>query len=120
MDISLPHLFYEEGSFFVFVLVSIIFGGSGAWLTGRAIAGTWRPAWQVTTYILLLGAVVRFLHMSLFEGTLLSLHYYAVDTAIGLAFGYAGFRATRTAQMARQYSWLVEKHGPMRWRRKTP
>ena len=120
MDFSIPHLLYEEGSFFVFVLVSIIFGGGGAWLTGRAIAGTWRPAWQVATYMLLLGAVVRFLHMSLFEGTLLSLHYYAVDTAICLAFGYAGFRATRTGQMARQYSWLIEKHGAMRWRRKTP
>ena len=120
MDISVPHLLYEEGSFFIFVLVTIILGGSGAWLTGRAIAGTWRPPWQVAAYMLLLGGAVRFIHMSLFEGTLLSLHYYAVDTAICLAFGYAGFRAARASQMARQYSWLIEKQGAMRWRRKTP
>jgi hypothetical protein len=117
---DLANLLYEEGSLFVFVLVSIILGGGGAWLTGRAIADTWRPSWQVAIYALLLGAAVRFIHMSLFDGTLLSLHYYVVDAAICLAFGYAGFRAARAAQMARQYSWLIEKPAAMRWRRKAP
>lgn len=120
MDVSISALLFEEGSFGVFLLVSIILGGGGAWLTGRAIAGTWRPAWQVGFYMLLLGATVRFLHMALFEGTLLSLHYYAVDTTVCLLFGYAGFKAERAAQMARQYSWLVERGGLMRWRRKMP
>jgi hypothetical protein len=120
MDISIPSLLYEEGSLFVFALVSIVLGGSGAWLTGRAIAETWRPPWQVAVYALLLGAAVRFIHMALFDGTLLSLHYYAVDAAICIALGYAGFHAARAAQMARQYGWLIEKHGAMRWRRKTP
>ena len=120
MDISIPQLLYEEGSFFIFVLVTVILGGSGAWLTGRAIAETWRPPWQVAVYMLMLGAVARFFHMSLFGGTLLSRHYYVVDTVICLAVGYAGFRAARAAQMARQYSWLIENHGAMRWRRKTP
>jgi hypothetical protein len=118
MDI--PSLLYEEGSLFVFILVSVVLGGSGGWLTGRAIAGTWRPPWQVAVYALLLGAAVRFIHMALFGGTLLSLHYYAVDAAICLGFGYAGFHAARAAQMAHQYRWLIEKHGAMRWRRKTP
>jgi hypothetical protein len=113
-------LLYEEGSVGVFVLVTVILGGGAAWLTGRAIAGTWRPTWQVGFYMLLLGAVVRFIHMALFGGTLLSLHYYVVDTAVCLAVGYAGFRAARAAQMARQYGWLIEQAGAMRWRRKTP
>ena len=115
---SLPELLYEEGSFGVFVLVTIVLGGGAAWLTGHAIAGTWRPAWQVGVYMLILGAVVRFLHFSLFEGTLLSLHYYLVDTVVCLLFGYAGFRAARVGQMVDQYQWLNERAGPMRWRRK--
>jgi hypothetical protein len=120
MDISLPHLLFEEDSFGVFLLVSVILGGGGAWLTGRAIASTWRSPWQVAVYMLLLGATVRFFHMSLFDGTLLSLHYYLVDTAVCFAFGYAGFWAARATIMARQYRWLAERHGLMRWRRKTP
>ena len=120
MEFSIPNLLYEEGSFGVFVLVTVILGGGGAWLTGRAIADTWRPGWQVAVYALLLGATVRFFHMALFDGTLLSFHYYLVDTAACLGFGYAGFMAARAAQMARQYGWLTERHGPMRWRRKTP
>ena len=38
--ISIPELFYEEGSFGVFLLVSIILGGGAAALSGRAIAAT--------------------------------------------------------------------------------
>jgi hypothetical protein len=120
MDLSIPDLLFEEGSFGVFLLVTVALGGGGAWLTGRAIAGTWRPAWQVGVYMLLMGATVRFFHMALFGGTLLSLHYYVVDTAVCLAIGFAGFKAARAAQMARQYAWLAERQGPMRWRRKTP
>jgi hypothetical protein len=119
MDFSIPDLLFEEGSFGVFLLVTVALGGGGAWLTGRAIAATWRPGWQVGVYMLLMGATVRFFHMALFGGTLLSLHYYLVDTAVCLGFGYAGYRAARTAQMARQYGWLIARHGRMRWRRKT-
>jgi hypothetical protein len=117
---SIPELLYEEGSFGTFLLVTIAMGGGGAWLTGRAIAGTWRPIWQVAVYMLVLGAAVRFFHMSLFGGTLLSLHYYLVDTAVCLALGFAGFRSTRARQMVRQYRWINAPAGPMRWRRKAP
>ena len=120
MDFSLSDLLFEEGSFGVFLLVTIILGGGASWLTGRAIAVTWRPIWQVAIYTLVLGAVVRFFHMALFGGTLLSLHYYVVDALVCLAFGLAGFQAARAGQMARQYGWLMDRHGPMRWRRKTP
>jgi hypothetical protein len=102
------------------LLCTVLLGGGAAWLTGRAIAGTWRPAWQVVVYMLILGWAVRFIHMALFEGTLLSLHYYAVDAAFCLAFGFAGYRYTRAALMVRQYGWLNERAGPMRWRRRSP
>ncbi len=111
---------YEEGSFDVFLLVTLILGGGAAWLTGRAAARTWRPVWHVVFYCLLLGVAVRFIHYSLFEGTLLSLHYYAVDAVICVLIGLAGFRATRAAQMVKQYGWIHESAGPFRWRRKLP
>ena len=109
---------HEEGSFGVFVLVTVILGGGAAALAGRAIAQTWRPVWQVVVYALILGAAVRFIHFSLFDGTLLSLHYYLVDSAVCMAFGLIGFRAARAAQMVSQYRWINEPGGPLRWRRK--
>jgi hypothetical protein len=120
-DFSIPHLLYEEDSFGVFLLVTIFLGGGAAWLSGRAIAGTWRPWWHVPLYMLVLGAAVRFIHLALFDGTLLSPHYYAVDTLFCLLFGFLGFRLTRARQMATQYSWINQRHGPFGWvRRATP
>ena len=111
---------HEEDSFGVFLLVTVILGGGAAALAGRAIAVTWRPWWQILAYMLILAAVVRFFHFALFGGTLLSLHYYAVDSAICMASGFIGFRAARAAQMVTRYRWINQPNGPLRWRRKTP
>ena len=111
-------ILYEENSVGVFILVTLVLGGGAAALTGRAIASTWRPWWQVIAYSLILSAAVRFLHFSLFGGTLLSLHYYLVDSAFCMACGFTGFRMTRIAQMVQHYRWLYEPYGPARWRRK--
>ena len=112
--------FYEEGSVGIFLLVSVILGGGAAVLAGRAIAVTWRPWWQILAYMLILAAVVRFFHFALFGGTLQSVHYYAVDSAICMAFGFVGFRAARASQMVTRYPWINQPNGPLRWRRKTP
>ncbi|HWV53192.1 MAG TPA: hypothetical protein VNZ93_11490 [Pseudorhodoplanes sp.] len=114
------HLFYEEDSFFIFVLVTLILGGGAAFLSGRAIALTWRPWWQVAAYMIVLGGAVRFFHMALFGGHLLSLHYYVVDTAFCLLFGFCGFRMTRAGQMAEQYGWLYSRAGLVNWAKKRP
>jgi hypothetical protein len=114
---SIPELLYEEGSFGVFLLVTVILGGGAAWLSGRAIALTWRQPWQVFAYSLMLGATVRFFHFSLFGGTLVSPHYYLVDSAVCMAFGFLAFRAARAAQMVTQYRWINRPDGPLRWRR---
>jgi hypothetical protein len=116
--ISILEFLYEEGSFGVFILVTVILGGGAAALAGRAIATTWRPWWQIVAYMLILGAVVRFFHFALFGGTFLSLHYYLVDALICLGFALLGFRAARAAQMVAQYRWLYEPDGTLRWRRK--
>jgi len=93
----------EEQNFGVFVLVTLVLGGGAAWLAGRAIAQTWRPWWNVVLYALVLGLAVRFIHYALFSGTLVSPHYYAVDTAIAIVCGLAAFRVTRARQMVTQY-----------------
>jgi hypothetical protein len=109
---------YEEGSFAVFLLVTVILGGGAAFLAGRAIATTWRPWWQMIGYSLILGGAVRFIHYSLFGGTLLSAQFYLIDSAFCMLFGFLGFRTARVAQMVRHYRWLNEPNGWMRWRRK--
>jgi hypothetical protein len=111
---------YEEGSLGIFVLVTIILGGGAAALAGRAIATTWRPWGSAIAYSFILGAAVRFIHFALFGGTLLSLHYYLVDSAVCLAFALLGFRAARATQMVTHYRWLYVPDGTLRWRRKPP
>jgi hypothetical protein len=114
----IPGLLYEEDSLGVFLLVTVVLGGGAAALAGRAVALTWRPWWQVVVYMLMLGAAVRFIHFALFQGTLLSTHYYAVDTLVCMAFGFTGFQAARARRMVAQYPWINEPDGPLRWRRK--
>ena len=110
---------YEEEYIGLFLLVTVIMGGGAAWLAGRAIASTWRPWWHVAFYMLILGLAVRFIHFALFEGTLLSLQFYAVDTLVCLIFCFLGFRATRVAQMTTQYRWINDRAGFLRWGRRT-
>ena len=117
-DLSIAEFLYEEDSFGVFLLVTVLLGGGAAWLAGRAIAATWRPWWHVPFYMLILGIAVRFLHFALFEATLLSLHYYLVDTGVCLALGLLGFRAARAAQMATQYRWINARTGAFSWCRR--
>jgi hypothetical protein len=110
-------LLYEEDNVGVFILVTALMG-TGALLSGRAIATTWRPGWQIVAYMLIMGATARFLHFALFGGTLLTAYYYTVDTVICVAFGFLGFRLTRATQMVTQYHWLNERAGPLVWRRR--
>jgi hypothetical protein len=117
-DFSIAEILYEEDSFGVFLLVSVLLGGGAAWLAGRAIAATWRPWWHVTFYMLILAIAVRFLHFALFDATLLSLHYYLVDLGLCLALGLLGFRAARAAQMATQYRWINTRTGVFTWERR--
>jgi hypothetical protein len=107
---------YEEPTIWLFLLVTVVMGGWLAWMTGRAIAVTWKPVQQLVIYTLVLGLVVRFIHFALFEATLLTLHYYIVDTVILLVFAIAGWRYHRARQMTTQYRWLYERTGPFGWK----
>jgi hypothetical protein len=99
-----------------FVLVTGFLGGGAAWLSGRAIARAWRPPWHVAVAALLLGGAARFLHFALFQGIFLSAPSFACDTLIFIVTGMIAWRATRAAQMVRQYPWLYARTGPLGWR----
>ena len=107
-------------SAWLFLLVTVVMGGWAGWMAARGIARGWRPFWQCALALLLVAAAVRFIHYALFSGTLLSLHYYAVDAVVVMIIGAAGFRYTRTRQMTSQYRWLYEKTSPLTWRERAP
>ncbi|MGL5115483.1 MAG: DUF6867 family protein [Beijerinckiaceae bacterium] len=111
-------ILYEEHSALLFVLVTVMMGGLAAFQMGRATAQTWRAFATVPLYAALLTLGVRFLHFALFEGTLLSLHYFVVDFLVVFAFAALGFRIKRAEQMRTQYSFAFQSAGPFGWRRK--
>lgn len=112
-------IIYEEQSILQFFFITVLLGGWAAWMTGRSCAITWRSPILLGVYLLLLGIAVRFIHHALFDGTMFSLHYYAVDTIILMFLGMISFRYTRTRQMVENYSWLYERTGPLTWRSKS-
>jgi hypothetical protein len=109
-------ILYEEPSVWLFLLVTCFLGGGAAWMTGRATAQNWQPLPALFCSILGLGIAVRFIHHAMFDGTMFSLKYYAVDTSVLMIIGFVSFRFQRTWQMAIQYYWLYERTGLFTWR----
>jgi uncharacterized membrane protein SirB2 len=107
-----------EVSLLDFVLVTLIIGGGTAWMTGRACAITWRPVPVLVFYTLILAAGVRFVHFSIFGGSLLTLQYYVVDAIILLGISLLAYKVTRAGQMVRQYYWLYDRAGLTGYRQK--
>lgn len=103
-----------------FFVVTLLLGCGCAFMTGQAVAVTWRPLWQVVAYTLLLGCADRFLHFALFDGALPNAAGYLVDTAILEAVALAAFLATRARKMVTQYPWLYVRQGLFRWRERRP
>ena len=92
--------------FWIFLLVSVIMGASTAYVSGRAIAETWRPFWHGIVYALVIGLAVRFIHFALFEEILLSARSYLVDCIVLLIASTIGYNVTRRRQMQQQYGVL--------------
>ena len=114
----MPFPLYEgEHWLLTFPLVTLAMGGAAAYLSGRAIAQTWRPFWHVPLYMLGLAVIVRFCHFALFDEPFLSLASYIVDFACAFAAAALGFRTVRAQQMRTQYGWLFRSFGPLGWRR---
>jgi hypothetical protein len=93
-----------------------LFGCGCAWLTGRAIALTWRPIWNVGPAMILIAIAVRFFHFALFQEPLLAPRTSIAELAGVLCVGFLAFRRTRARQMVEQYFWLYEANGPLGWK----
>jgi hypothetical protein len=109
-------LLYETPSALPFLFVTVILGGAAAWATGRSCARTWRTPAVLFFYLALLGVAIRFIHFSVLGDTLVSPHYYLVDTIVLMVIGFFAYRYTRVSQMVTQYYWLHERAGPLSWR----
>jgi ABC-type uncharacterized transport system permease subunit len=99
--------------------MTVVVMGFVAFMTGQALAGTWKPMWQVVLYCLLLGLGDRFLIFSLFQGELLSLSGYLIDSAVLVAISLFAYRLTRARKMVSQYPWIYERAGLLGWRDRT-
>ncbi len=102
----MPELIALIKESFTFICLSVFIGGGVAYISGRAIAITWRPRWQLFFYMLLLACVLRFFYWSLFNGTLLSLQYYIVDATVLIIGALLGYQLSRMKQMSSHYYWL--------------
>jgi hypothetical protein len=103
---SLFDIMYDAGpnGFWVFMLCTVVLGGTGAYIAGKAIAETWRPFWAVFAAALGLMLGVRFIHYALFHEPLLSMRNALVDSAVLVVCAIAGHIVARRRQMATQYS----------------
>jgi hypothetical protein len=109
---------FVEDNLWIFVIMTIVFGGGAAFLAGRGMAMKWRPMWMPLVAMLPLTAGLRFLHFALFEAELTSLHYFITDFLVLLLFAFLGYRTTLAKKMVRQYPWLYEKAGPLAWKQR--
>lgn len=99
-------------TFGVYFTVAFVVAGFAAWMTGAAVASTWKPVFQVVAYCILLAFACRFLIFALYEGKLLSLSGIVIDAAILNTYGLIAFRISRVKTMVNQYPWLYERTSP--------
>lgn len=100
----------------VFFVLVVVIAGAAAFMTGQAIAHTWRPLWQVVAYSLLLAVASRFFVYALFDGYMLTVSGYLADAVVLVGLGLLAFRITRVRMMVTQYPWLYERAGPLAYR----
>jgi hypothetical protein len=105
----------EIGTFFAMTVA--LFGGP-AFLTGQALAQSWRPAWQILPAALLLAAADKFLLYALFAAELTSLGGFLIAAVMLGTLLLAAYYLTRARKMVQQYPWLYERRGPFGWREK--
>lgn len=100
-----------------FLLVSLILGGSAAWMTGKAVARGWGAVSHLVVYCVLLAAAVRFCHFALFNDELFAPLTSLAEALFLFAVAALGFRAVRRRQMSVQYGWMFVPAGVLSWRR---
>jgi hypothetical protein len=99
-----------------FIIITVIIIGFAAWMTGQAVATTWRPYWHLPLYCCLLGVSARFLNFALADGDLLSPTGYVIDTTVLTVIASFAYRLCRAQKMVSQYPWLYDRVGLFGWR----
>ena len=102
----------------VFIGLNVILFGIASWMTGRALAETWKSLWLTLPYSLLLGFGSRFLTYALFEGVFLSVRGYVISTAVLWFIMFVAYRLNRARLMIQQYPWMYERRWLFAWRAK--
>lgn len=102
-------------SLFNVLLFNIVLFGPGAFAAGQAVAGTWRPRWQIVVYTALLAAALRFFDYALGGGDFLVPGGFILSWIVLLGFASFAYRLTRVRQMVRQYPWLYRRKGLLDW-----
>jgi Domain of unknown function (DUF6867) len=102
-------------TFGVFFGITVVLTGFAAYMTGQAVADTWRPYWQVLVYCVPLAAAGRFLIYGLFDGELWSLSGYLIGVAVLMLIGSFAFRLTCARKMVGQYPWIYRRSGLFAW-----
>jgi len=105
----------ESGPYFA---VTVVVLGGAAFLTGRALAQNWRPAWQILPAVALLAAADKFLLHALFGAELAGFVGLSIAAAILAAIAAVAYYFIRARRMVQQYPWLYERRGPFGWREK--
>jgi ABC-type uncharacterized transport system permease subunit len=100
----------------VYLGVVVVIIGFATFMTGQALANTWKRAWQVVVSCILLAFASRFLVFALYQGELLSISGYLIDAVVLNGIGLFAFFLTRARRMVRQYPWLYERAGLFGWR----
>ena len=90
---------------------AVVLMGFAAFMTGQAVAATWKPVWQLLPYGLLLALAARFLLFALFDGELLSLSGFLIDLILMTAVGLFAWRITYVRKVVSQYPWLYRRKG---------
>lgn len=105
--------------YLVTIIVTVNIMGGAAFLTGSAIANTWRPIWQTVPYSVLLGLADRFFVWGLFGGELGSLSGYVIDTIYLQIVCALAYKLNQARKMVTQYPWMYERSGPFSWRKRS-
>lgn len=100
----------------VFIILTVIIVGFTAYMMGQALAVTWKPAWQVVVYCVLLAGAARFLVFAMYDGALWSLSGYVISFLVLLGIGIFAYRLSRARKMVTQYPWIYQRSGLFGWR----
>lgn len=93
----------------------VVLMGAAAFLTGQAVAGSWKPWWQLLPYGFLLAVASRFLLFALFQGELLWIVGFLIDLTLMVSIGLFAWRVTHVRKMLTQYPWLYRRRGLLRY-----